>query len=518
MIDDDNLRLLDEWRHGRISESDFAILQQRLNESAELRAELRALADVEEGLSSLALQPIAIEPLQQPKRLVARQWLPWTLAAAAAVMALVGWLRNVDGGKSSGAPVASVTALLVDEAGAEFAQKRQPGEVRFDPGSYELRSGTVQLRYANGADLVIQGPARFDIRDEFHTQLLSGRVRAIVPPTAHGFTVETRDVTYEDMGTEFGLSMDATTGESTMHVFDGQVNLHRAGAKEILQSVHEGDAVRCLDGKFAAAPELDLDQFPSPGDIGFLRWNALRSEMLAEPHLIAWFPFVRENNASILTNAQRAHGVPDGRIAGAQWATGRWAGKQALLFDRDTDFAELEIPGEYQELSIGVWLKVDRFDWEMNAILNSNGSDSGDVHFQMTRHGLPRGGVLGPEKTSASWVGNPIPAAKWVHVVSVMSLPKLQNVIYVNGERVWEVDVKSPVPAITPGFCRIGNWLQEGLKYGSSPRAMRGKIDEIAIWDRALTQTEVRALTEKGRPSLLWSRDNPPLRTPMPKP
>src|SRR5439155_7607377 len=127
----------------------------------------------------------------------------------------------------------------------------------------------------------------------------------------------------------------------------------------------------------------------------------------AYPNLFSWFPFTRENNASILTNAQRAHGVPDGRIAGAQWATGRWTGKQSLQFDRDTDFAEVEIPGEYQELSVGVWLKVDRFDWEMNAILNSNGSDSGDVHFQMTRHGLPRGGVLGPEKGSARWVGNP---------------------------------------------------------------------------------------------------------------
>jgi hypothetical protein len=517
MIDQDDLRRLDEWRHQRISEQDFSILQQRLNESAELRAEMRALADIEEGLSELALKPLAIEPANQPIRMAPRQWIPWMITAAAVVMAVFGWLRGFDIPKPGSAPTVAVTALLVDEAGAEFAQKRQPGEVRFDPGSYELKAGTVHLRYANGADLVVQGPARFDIRDEFHTKLSFGRVRAIVPPTAHGFTVETRDVSYEDMGTEFGLSMDADTGESTMHVFDGQVNLHRSGKPELLKSVYEGDAVRFRDGKVASASDLDLDQFPSPGEIGSLRWSAQRAKMLADPNLIAWYPFTRENNASLLTNAQRSHKVPDGRIAGAQWATGRWPGKQALLFDRDTDFAEVEIPGEFQELSVGVWLKVDRFDWEMNAILNSNGSDVGDVHFQMNRHGLPRGGVLGPEK-DCRWVGNPVPLAKWVYVVSVISLPHRQHYIYVNGERVWETEMKSTIPAITPGFCRLGNWLQEGLKYGSSPRALRGKIDEVAIWNRALTQAEIRSLTESGRPSLLWSAENPPLRSPMPKP
>ena len=43
-------------------------------------------------------------------------------------------------------------------------------------------------------------------------------------------------------------------------------------------------------------------------------------------------------------------------------------------------------------------------------------------------------------------------------------------------------------------------------------------VDEVAIWNRALSQTEVLSQTEKGCPSLLWSRENPPLRTPMPIP
>lgn len=543
-IDDDDLRRLDEWRHGCITEADFTLLEQRLRENAALRAELRALADIDEGLTALAWDPIAIGPMvtgqsegpgvpahlrgsstesgadrprTQLRLTTLRLWIPWVIASAALGLAAVGWLPKYEAPKPSAAR--SVTALLVDEEGAEFVQKRQAGEVRFDPGRYELRAGTVHLRFANGADLVVQGPASFDIRNESHTRLEFGRVRAIVPPSARGFTLETNEISYEDIGTEFGLSMDADTGESTMHVFDGQVNLHRAGTTGLLKSVFEGNAVRCRDGRVDAVPGLDLDQFPSPGEIGYLRWKSLRHATLADPSLIAWFPFTQEGDASVLTNAQHDHGVPDGRIVGAQWATGRWPGKPALLFDRDSDFAELEIPGEFQELSIGVWLKVDRFDWEMNAICNSNGADTGDVHLQMTRHGLPRGGVLGSDRLNYRWVGNPVPLAKWVYVVAVLSIPQYCNIIYVNGEPVWRYEQKSTDGLmIRPGLCRLGNWLHERTDSDSSPRALRGRIDEVAIWNRALTQAEVVSLTEKGRPSLLWSRENPPLRTPMPKP
>ena len=517
--DDGDLRRIDEWHNGSISEADFAALQQRLLQDPRLRAEFRAVAVIEEGLTALAWNSILIQPAAQPQVQPKRSlsWLLVSLAiAAAAVLAVMPWRPRSEAPKAS--VVRSVTALLVDEAGAEFAQKRQPGEVRFDPGSYELLAGTVHLRFANGADLVVQGPARFNIRDESHTQLISGRVRAIVPPTAHGFTIETRDIAYEDIGTEFGLSVDADMGESAMYVFDGQVNLHRAGTTRLLKSVFAGNAVRCRDGRVESAREVSTIHFPSPSEIGHLRWKSLHGEVQTDPNLIAWFPFTREDNASILTNAQRTHGIPDGRIFGAQWAAGRWSGKQALLFDRDSDFAELEIPGEFQELSIGVWLMVDRFDWEKSAILNSNGADPGDLHLQVTRYGLPRGSVLGGRAANYRWVGNPVPLSKWVYVVSVQSIPQRRSVIYVNGERVWEVDIASNDLMIRPGVCRLGNWLAEGAKDGSSPRAMRGRIDEVSVWNRALTQPEIVLLTEKGRPSLLWSRDNPPLRTPMPQP
>ena len=521
MKDDADLIRLDQWLSGCISEKDFALLEKKLSESPELRSQLRSMADLDEGLREMALNPEVI--LTESRRLdgnsTARgsSWLPWAIAVAAALVAVAAWLPPLNLGRFGEGRY--VTAMLVDEAGAVFAQPRRPGEVRFEPGNYELRSGMVHLRFVNGADLVVEGPAQFTIRNAFRTDLAAGRVRAIVPPTAHGFTVVTREVAYEDVGTEFGLSMNGETGESLMHVFDGQVNLRSGDALgSLLRSVFGGDSVGYRDGKMEDSPEVKVGAFPSPEDIGHQRWISLRKERLKDPSLIAWFPFERGANASVLVNEARRHGTTDGRIAGARWATGRWPGKEALWFERENDFSEIEIPGEYSELTVGVWLKVERFEHEMNAILNSNGSDLGDFHFQMNRLGLPRGGLLGVARPVQRWVGNPVPTGKWVYVVSVISAPHRKHVIYVNGQVVMESELGSGDVSIRPGHCRLGNWLGEGYPGTSASRGLCGLVDELSIWNRALSAGEIVTLTEGGRPSLLWSRENPPLKVPMPKP
>ncbi|MEC5125620.1 LamG-like jellyroll fold domain-containing protein [Verrucomicrobiales bacterium BCK34] len=521
-----DLRMLDEWRHGQISETDFDQLHQRLEESPDLRAELRAFAAVETRLQALAEPGLSIveeeiPPVEiaAPKPLREQVWIPWSIAGLAA--SLVVWLSLNPVNRETIPPTASAgyTALLVDEAGAEFANQRGKGEVGFRAGNYELKKGTAHLRYANGADLVIQAPARFQIKDEMRTVLRSGKVRAIVPPPARGFTIETPQVNFEDVGTEFALNVNAGTGESGMQVLDGQVNLRSKGDSSLLQSVFGGEWIHYRDGLIENANALDLSGFPSPGNIGYLRWGNERDTILSDPGVIAWFPFIKEKNESVLTNAQRNGGVPDGRIAGARWVSGRWPGKEALLFDRESDFVQLEIPGEYEELSVAVWLKVDRYDQEMNAILNSNGAEPGDMHLQLTRHGLPRGGLIGVERPVYEWVGNPVPLAKWVHVVQVLSLPERKHSIFVNGELVTKTELEQQdTIAIRPGYCRLGNWLTAASYRHQEPREFRGRIDELTVWNRVLSEPEINDLIERGRPSLLWDRENPAMVEPLPKP
>src|SRR5687767_13891591 len=89
-----DLEVLDEWRQGRLSEAAIEQLHERLCSEAALRAALREMAEIEEFLSAQALAS-ASEPMMQkvaePRSRVAawQRWLPWVIAAAACVMAML---------------------------------------------------------------------------------------------------------------------------------------------------------------------------------------------------------------------------------------------------------------------------------------------------------------------------------------------------------------------------------------------------------------------------------------------
>lgn len=397
-----------------------------------------------------------------------------------------------------------IAALLVDEVAAQFAEGRAPDGVRFGPQEYELVTGMVHLRFAQGADLVLVGPARLEVKDAQHVQLLFGKIRVTAPPTAKGFTIRTDAADYVDLGTEFGLQVDAQSGASDLYVFDGQVNIADPGSGKVLSEVTEGESSRYLDGMTGVAPQLTEADFPTPGAIGFQRWKRFEEEIRQDRGLVAFFPFRRMADHSVLANALSEEAMADGRIAGARWVSGRWPGKDALLFDRDTDFVEIDISGEYEELTVAAWLNVDRLDFGLNAILNSDGYDLGDLHFQLTRQGYPRGGVVIEGRFVDRVLGNSVPIGEWAHVASVLSTRTRSQQIYVNGalarERIWESD-----EIVRPGSCRLGNWLPVAHA-GPENRAFRGRVDELAVWNRALSEDEVKQMVEAGRPGLIWSK------------
>lgn len=515
---DHDIELLDAWRHGKISEEDFLHLQSRLDESSELRAELRKLGDLEEALTQHALDalPIFKDISAEPSTIQNKKsYLPWWITAASLLFSIFTWFltQNQNHQHTPLELNTEFTAIMVDGSSANFQKPRNNGEVIFDIGEYQLNSGIVHLRFLNGADLLIQGPAKFNIKDTFHTSLSFGSVRAIIPPTAHGFTIHTPQVDFEDLGTEFGLHVNPETAESFMHVFDGYINVRKNKSSEVLRTVKAGDSVTYNNGFVEPETLPHLASFPSPENIGYHRWENQDKEMMQDPDLIGWFPFHKQGGKSILTNVRRKSGLRDGRISGARWVTGRWPGKHALLFDRDNDFVQLEIPDEYRELSVALWVKIDSLDFDMNALLNSNEADDGDFHFQINRQGWPRGGIISKSDVSKNkWLGNPIPLSKWTHIVAVTSIEDHTHKIYVNGELSLSSQLHENDILIRPGHCMLGNWLPSPEYQHKSPRTLRGRIDELQVWKRALSQEDIERLVLQGRPNQLWKTSNPPLK------
>ena len=499
--------LMEAHFRGNLSSADKAEFASLLDGSAEARRRFVMLAGFESALTGLhdSLPSAPAEPIRVTSGRTRRVWLvlPWLAAAACLAVAL--WLQRVEEPAQKPTPVSSqFTARLVNEAGAVFADHRSPGDAGFNPGTYELKEGMVHLRFASGADLVIEAPARFELVDAMRARVHWGQVRSIVPPTAKGFTIATEGVDFEDIGTEFGLRVERGTGASAMHVFQGQVNVRKPGSGALLESVEGGGSVAYRHGMSEPLGDLRPGEFIAPGSIGFQRWKSQTEGSLSDPGLIAFFPFARDaQQPAMLRNLSGAGGIASGTIHGAHWVSGRWAGKDALLFDRLSDFAEIEIPGEFAELTIAAWVFLDRLDHTFNAILDSNGWEAGDFHLQVQRSGFPyvdirdvvvHGGGKG--------FGSAIPIGQWSHIAAVLS-PKTQTArVYVNGSLTYERPLQKDT-TLRPGPCRIGNWLPTG-DY-EPVRAFNGRMDELAIWNRALSQKELEIQVERGRPDFLWS-------------
>lgn len=394
----------------------------------------------------------------------------------------------------------SSAAFLVDQASARFAEGRGPIGKKLDSGDYELLDGIVQIRFALGAEIVFNAPAKWTVIDSMHVHMDYGKIRVIAPPSAKGFSIATPDAEYIDLGTEFGLDVDRNLKFSDLYVFDGQVNVADGESKQVMEAVLEGRSNRASLGVLGQPPKMESADFPTPNQIGFVRWESYVRRLLQDPGLIAFFPFVRMKEPSALKNEviRSDHHIPNGKIIGARWVSGRWPRKDSLLFDGDNERVELAIPGEFKEFTIAAWIKIDRLDYEMNAILNSDDMEDGDVHFQITRQGLPKGGVQGGI-TNDSLIGDPLPIGKWMHVVMVISATNHTRQVYANGKLVRQGVIDRDV-VISPGVCRLGNWLPSEKHLEKRTRAFRGRIDELAIWNRGLLESELRQLFEAGRP------------------
>jgi hypothetical protein len=86
----------------------------------------------------------------------------------------------------------------------------------------DLANGLVEITFNDGAVVVLEGPATFDVDAPGRAQLHEGRLTAVVPERAHGFQVATARMNVVDLGTEFGLMADPE-GTAEVHVFNGLV-------------------------------------------------------------------------------------------------------------------------------------------------------------------------------------------------------------------------------------------------------------------------------------------------------
>ena len=130
-----------------------------------------------------------------------------------------------------GSPPARITGMV----GVEWTDEKSPHRIELDPSSSEIsiESGLVEVTYASGVCVTLEGPAVYEVEGHETGRLQQGKLYTTVPKGAEGFKIHYAGGIVEDLGTEF--AMDALPDGSTeVGVFSGMIKLHSAGRDSIL--------------------------------------------------------------------------------------------------------------------------------------------------------------------------------------------------------------------------------------------------------------------------------------------
>ncbi len=205
------------------------------SESGEDTQFLAALGEYEKTAPAVEIEeqepaaPTEEKTTGQVRKRTSRFSLAAAAAALAAMVLLLVWLelRPADA-EEPAARIADTLGAVWDSEGAGI---REPeGLLYAGSGPFVLKEGYVRLTYEDGAETVIEGPARFQIKGLEELGLSYGQVYVRCPVSATGFSVSTPSMKVIDLGTEFGVKVSGV-GSAQVHMLKGKASVIVGGMK-----------------------------------------------------------------------------------------------------------------------------------------------------------------------------------------------------------------------------------------------------------------------------------------------
>lgn len=115
---------------------------------------------------------------------------------------------------------------LHQAAGAAFFGKAVPpvgGSLDYGR-EYALTSGMVELRFPDGAEIILEAPSVIEIKTRDRLVVKMGACSVHAPPGAEGFRVETPQADVVDLGTRFSVNVNEV-GETDVQVVEGAADV-----------------------------------------------------------------------------------------------------------------------------------------------------------------------------------------------------------------------------------------------------------------------------------------------------
>ncbi|TDU81131.1 FecR family protein [Prosthecobacter fusiformis] len=477
--------LANRYLDGQASAEEVRQLEEFLLAQSSSRRLFADLANLDSALAEQAAgwEPQSLTlPVKPMRTTTARTWLA---AAAALTVLLTGtwWWQSAT---QVHATVARGIGINAFPQGMEIHGKH-----------YSIQAGTVEFITALGAHVVIEAPASFQFESAQRLHMKHGRVAADVPPSAKGFTVITPTGKAVDLGTKFGVDVPQQ-GQAEIHVFQGEVIAQSAkGGKR--QSLRDGQAYSLQSGA-GASREIRSAAFIQPDETQSLQ-AALSSGQRSQSD--AAIAALRKDEALIALLDFEDENLPPGTFRMTQ---GRWPGTRAPEFVNVGDHMKLNAGAEHAwpQLTLAAWVRLDRLESPYQSLYHTDGWDEdkrGQVHWIIKddatmRLALKRN-TLPPDSGEKDGFPDSLTPVlpkngRWVHVAVTYDADARRIRFYLNGLFDKESLQATAHPALL-GPAQIGNW-------NSKDRKLSGRVDELILLGRTMTDAEIRALFDAGNP------------------
>lgn len=173
----------------------------------------------------------------------------------------------------------------------------------------------------------------------------------------------------------------------------------------------------------------------------------------------------------------------DGEIVGdADWVDGK-IGK-ALEFSEAGEVKAPYIPLNDKSFTVCMWIKPKLAGADQQCVFSQTEANATNtsLHYRIYTNGTARMGFYSNDLDAAG----ALTADTWAHVCFLMDADAdpTSRKIYVNGDQVADDAGKSAYLG-TAGDTMIGSWGGTGQKFN-------GAIDEVQVWDRALSEAEIQ--------------------------
>ena len=420
--------------------------------------------------------------------------------------------------------IALVTRIV--DAKWKLNQKKFAVGDALPPGKLSFDSGFVQIEFFSGATVILEGPAELNLISSELAQVARGRLRAQVPPAARGFTLEIDDIKVVDLGTEFGVSVSPDGSDTSIQVFDGEIEFRTPKTEK--QLLVAGQALtREANGKIQRHPTtpsqyLNISKLEERAakrrNANYEKWKAWSKKIRLDPRVITYYAFDEDEN----WNRKLSSSVPekfdlDGAIVGAEKVVGRWRSKFGLEFKQPADRVRVQIPGEFSSLTFACWTKIDSLDRLYNSLFLTDNYNEGEPHWQIletgqlffsVRHKPDNVSPVEARKKTHHRVLSPTfwkpsLSGRWLHLATTYNARNGEIVHYLNGQSIHseKVDEDLRVSKTRIGKASIGNWsIPTKPDAEFAIRNLNGSIDEFVIFSEALSADEIWEIFENGKP------------------